>query len=108
MRFDTTDEIGLWQFFQRTERRNFDLDNVVCGELRLPRNTDLATAISLAIRARVISHGSHRSGVFQVQTDDGIFSQVNDRRIDLSTPRRAALVTMKTWEQLEEEENASR
>lgn len=107
MKFETTDEMGLWQFFCRTEKKNFDYDDVVFAEMQLPRNMDLATALETAQAEGVISRGSHRSGCFQVQTDDGIFSQVNDRRIDLSTARKAELVEMKTWEELDDEDDSA-
>lgn len=75
--------------------------------VQLPAGTPLADALAAA-HAAGLPKGTHRSGCFEVQCDEGIWAQQDGNRIDLSTPRRAAKTTFKTWEQLEAEELAER
>jgi hypothetical protein len=107
---------NLWFFIARTEGKNFNQDDHVhyafsaeeigitaedleeAGPIEALRMA-LETAYSMGL-----PKGSHRSGCFQVQSEFGIWSQKNEKRIDLSTDKKAALVSFKTWEQMEQEE----
>lgn len=45
-----------------------------------------------------ISRSSSRGGVFELHCDAGIWSHVNERRMDTSTPAKAAKCTFSSWE----------
>lgn len=49
------------------------------------------------------TRGSHETGVFEMQTDAGIWSHRDEKRMDASTARRAASCEFKTWEELDAE-----
>lgn len=87
----------LCQFFHRKENKNFDPNDVWVVELDLPETVTLAEALDAA-HAAGMSKGSQRSGCFEIQTDRGIWSQVNGKKID---PTRPELTPFKTWEELE-------
>jgi hypothetical protein len=59
----------------------------------LPSNYTLEQAIAAA-HDDGVSMGSQRSGIFEVQNDKGIYSDVNYK----------SRLTFRTWEQLETEE----
>ncbi len=96
---------SAWIFFYRAESNRFDPKSRPAYQLRLtlPDDTDLQNALDAARKAGA-PKGSHRTGIFEVQTSRGIFYHEEENRIDLRTPRKAAKVIFKTWEQLEEEE----
>lgn len=50
------------------------------------------------------STGSNRCGVFEVQTDEGIFRHAKYKKIDNSTDRKRNKIWFKTWEQMIDEE----
>lgn len=61
-----------------------------------------------AAYAQGVNKGSRRSGIFEVQTDDGIWSHINNRRIEIDTERKRKNVEFKSWKQLIwEEEQAN-
>ncbi len=89
-----------YDFFRRTERKAFTKNRPALGiTMQLPAGTTLAQALEAYYEAGN-PKGSHRSGVFEVQTDEGIYEQVDGNRIDLSTKRSAAKTIVRTWEQL--------
>lgn len=91
-------------YYRRESNRHHPKDvPAVCLTLDLADETTLPEALCAALAAGM-SKGTHRSGCFEVQTDRGIWSQRDGNRIDLSTTRKVALTTFKTWEQLEAEE----
>lgn len=98
----SSDEASRWDFFFRHESNSKDITEAAASYavMDLPLSTPLADAIAAAIDALLIPQGSARSGCFEVQNDAGIFSHENARRIDLSTPRKAAKVSFKTWDEL--------
>jgi len=71
----------------------------------LPADTDIEEAIQIA-RENGAPLGSRRSGIFEVQGPRGIWSHVNERRMDFDTPAKRAKVVFKSWEDLEAEELA--
>lgn len=96
--------------FFRRESRQFKPESIYTYRLNVdfPVNTPQAVQRIMDIAAaQRISRGSARSGIFQIQSNDGIWTHRNERRIDLSTPRRAALVTFQTWDELEAAEAAN-
>ena len=95
-----------WDFFHRPESNRRDPAENQCKVyiFDLPEDMELADALEHAYEAGM-PRGSARAGCVEIQTDRGIYSHVNDKRIDVSTPRRAKNVVFKTWEQLEQEES---
>lgn len=94
---------GRWDFFFRAERRSGGepkKQNARCVSIELPNDTELDEAIRLA-RAAGAPKGSHRTGIFEVQNDLGIWEHVDGNRIDLSTPRKTAKVIFRTWDELD-------
>lgn len=92
--------------FNRRENKKFDPSKVythriqVHGLSREDRVADLQTIIEAAWAAGV-SKGSQRSGIFEVQTDDGIYSHINEKKIDPSKPNKVEFLT---WDEIENEE----
>lgn len=94
-----------WDFLHRPESSTRDPRTNPCKPYRfeLPDGTTLADALAHAY-ANGLPRGSARCGCIEVQNDLGIYSHRLGNRIDLSTPRKAANVVFKTWEELEREE----
>ena len=67
--------------------------------MTLPASTDLEGALA-AYYAAGNPRGSNRSGVSEIQTDEGIYEQVDGNRIDISTPARAAKTIFTSWDEL--------
>lgn len=90
-----------WDFFYRHESNRVHPKSrpAECLILDLPADTPLAEALQRA-HAAGMPKGTHRSGCFEVQTDAGIYQQTDGNRIDLTTPRRAAKTTYRTWEEM--------
>ena len=101
-----------YDFFYRTENKNFDPSNTFYMILELPAGLTVGQALEMARDAgitapqRPLAKGSHRSGCFEVQCDRGVWQHVDSKKIDVSTPRKAANVQWRTWEQIEAEELA--
>jgi hypothetical protein len=96
-----------YDLFDRAEGRNFSLDNEKRAHTMVgPAGITLAEIIELARANGVIGKGSARSGVSEVHTPDGIYITTDDKRIDLSTPRKAAKVLFASWEAMEADEVA--
>lgn len=96
--------------FFRRENKKFDPENIFTYRFFVDYPVDTPAAVQRILdmaAERRICRGSARSGIFQVQTDDGIWTHINERRIDFSTPRRAANVTFQSWEELEAAERAN-
>jgi hypothetical protein len=47
------------------------------------------------------SRGSFLTGVFEIQTDWGIWSRADKMRLDTDTPRKAAKAYFATWDEME-------
>jgi hypothetical protein len=102
-------ELNRWDFFIRTETNHRTWAEhkerpANCYSLSFPTGTTLAAALEFA-RANGMPQGTHRSGCFEVQTPEGIYSHVNDCKIDLSTPAKAAKVIFTTWAELDAADN---
>jgi hypothetical protein len=48
--------------------------------------------------------GSHRSGVYEIQTNEGIFQHIDSKKMDNRTSGKRAKILFKTWKQMEQEE----
>ena len=95
-----------YSFIARREGKNFNKDNHNAVSVVMAAGLTLQEALEEAFAARVIGKGSHRSGVFQVQCDRGVWVSTKDARIDLSTPRKAKVVYFASWEEMEADEVA--
>lgn len=96
-----------WDFFYRHENNRVNPKELPAQyvTMYLPENvTHASDAMAIAIEEGLLLKGSHRTGCFEIQNDLGIWSHVDGNRMDFSTPRKAAKVTFKTWEQLEAED----
>ena len=97
-----------WDFIWRTENKCaekvFSDENLREARILLPKHWTAADALLFGRSAAsgfALPKGTHRSGIFQIQNDLGIWSQQDDRRIDFTTPRKAAKVSFQTWEEME-------
>ncbi len=85
-----------WDFFFRTENKNFHTywadKPAHQHRMKLPGTLTLQQAVACA-HEDGIAKGSFRSGIFEVQNDLGVFTDVNRKTC-----------SFKTWEQLEQDE----
>ena len=91
----------------RPENKNFDADNIISVAIEVSSDWSLSEILATAIANVAVPKGSARSGVFQVQTVEGIFAHVNERKIDLSSDRKAAKVLFASWAAMAAFENAN-
>ena len=109
-------------FCGRRDKKNFDPSDTYAINCEIPfAITDLESldrAMQYAFNEfrghrTGIKYGSARSGVYEVQCDAGIYTHQNEltggspARIEVSTPRKAAKVVFKSWDQLEAEDMAA-
>lgn len=95
-----------YDLFDRPENKNFDPENIRSHHMVAAAGLTLAEVLAEARQRGIVGTGTARSGVFQVQCDRGIWSHVAERRIDLSTPAKAAKVVFASWEDMEAAELA--
>lgn len=97
-----------WDFFFRAESNRVDPRSLPAFSitLELAANMNLEDALAAA-RAAGMPKGSYRTGCFEVQNDLGIWEHATASKIDLSTPRKAAKVSFRTWDQVEADELAA-
>ena len=99
--------LGRFDFFYRAERGaasltkaglSFDAYWEAKGAyqmaLDLPEDIELGDAIEAA-KAAGMPKGSMRSGCFEIQTPTGIWSHINERRIDVAKPNK---IVFQPWE----------
>lgn len=79
--------------------------NVRSMRLCFPEGTDIATIVRAALAAGA-PIGSSRSGIFEVQTDDGIYAREDGGKLNVDTERKVAKIKFQTWDSLEAEEAA--
>jgi len=95
-------------FFRRWNRdpaKRFATRNVRVVTVEVEASASLPEILAAALK-RGASKGTHQTGIFEVQTDRGIYDRADGMRLDVSTPLKAAKVRFKTWDQLEAEELA--
>jgi len=101
---DIPDDFVRWDFHFRRYNKDvgkmMGIDNKRYFTIMLPPDTMLDKAFDAAYRAG-LSKGSHQSGSYEVQNDNGIFQHVNDKKINTNIPKK---YTFKTWDELEAEE----
>lgn len=105
-------ETMQWDFLYRTERTNFKAfwaaHSACTKTAQLPVGWDAQAALEYMRANKKLGRGSSRSGCFEIQTDLGVWSQANGTAMRFDTPRKAAKVTYRTWEEIiAEEENES-
>jgi len=88
-------------FFRKAESNRLAPENftVTCGTKVLDTETTIDELISA-----VGYGGSHRSGVFEIQTAEGIIKHINGKKIDNRTHRKRTNILFKTWDAMEKEE----
>ena len=100
-------ELATYTFFTRPSS---NLDVVRNHQMDLPATWTVEEAYAHAIATRVCPKGTHQSGCFEIQVfggvADGLYNHIDRNRIDFSTPRKAAKVTYKTWDQVDAEMEA--
>lgn len=76
--------------------------NVRSVRVEVAAGAGLAEILEAAWRAGA-SKGSSRSGIFEVQTEAGIWAQLDGGKIDLTTGPGRARAVFRTWDELEAE-----
>jgi hypothetical protein len=101
--------VATWTLFFRAESNRHDPRERPAKYAIVTASTTSCACdvLAMAIANHDVPKGSHRTGVFEMQNDLGIYSRDDLMRIDFSTPRRAAKVNFKTWEEMEREERAA-
>jgi len=98
---DTPDDFIRWDFFYRlyhkSKERMLSNQNSVHVSIMLPSDTPLSDALAAAIEAGARS-GSHITGIYQIQNDDGIYQQIHDRKI---VPERTKKWKFQTWAEID-------
>lgn len=98
------DEKQRWDFhfrlYHRNKERILSHGNQRYVSVQLPKNTPLDIALSEA-KKNGAPTGSHITGIYEVHNDEGIYQQINLRKI---VPERKKLYTFKTWNEIEQEE----
>jgi hypothetical protein len=85
----------FWRTYNRDPARQTRPENVRWIRLELAADLGLPEILTAAIRAGV-SKGSSASGIFEVQTDAGIWDRPDGGKLD--PPRRARF---RTWDEAE-------
>ena len=93
--------------FFRKENKNFKPDNIFGKDILIDTKLtdkgrsyeDLQAILDYIYSNGLHGTGTHRSGIFEVQTDHGIWYQKFEKKIDLSTERKRNLTTFLTWEE---------
>lgn len=96
---------GQADAFYRGGSNNTPLERREVYDVSFPCATE-AEARDLPVLMRAAeqakgSRGSFVTGVFQIQTDWGIWSRADSMRLDTDTPRKAAKAYFATWDEME-------
>ena len=94
---------AFWRAWNRDASKRNSSSNVRTARFAAPATATISDLLELA-RAAGASCGTAQTGVFEIQTDDGIWQHTGGQKIDVSTTRRAANVQFRTWDQLDAEE----
>ena len=86
-------------FFRRESNKNFKPDQAVCVKFETDVKSESGTQEELdellkSAWAEGASMGTHRSGIFEIQTDHGIWQQINGKKLNAS---RMQLATYTEW-----------
>ena len=96
--------------FFRRENKNFKPHNVLGKQITIEAKLanegrsyeDLQAILDYIYSNGLHGTGTHRSGIFEVQTDHGIWFQKNEKKIDLSTERKRNLTRFLTWKEYDD------
>jgi hypothetical protein len=91
---------GKWKGLEASETYYVDIP---CP---LEKCTDLPWLVNTA-REMGVPKGSFQTGIYEIQTDLGIWSRDDQMRLDTDTPRKLAKAKFKTWEEMEAAEELS-
>ncbi len=94
----------FFRAFNRSVERMLSNENSRCVVVDVPADSDLSTVLAAA-KAAGAPVGNQWSGIHEVQTDRGIWSRSDAKKLG-GNPTRIAAASFKTWEQLEAEELA--
>ena len=91
----------------RKENKNFDANKIYSENIDVDMEfetngaclTDLDVILNYIWENRLASRGTHRSGIFQVQTNAGIWEHINEKKIDVKKPQ---LLQFISWERYDE------
>ena len=88
--------------FFRRENKNFKPENIFSDRFRVEVSAEQGTAEELdqilnSVWQQGARRGSHRSGIFEIQTDHGVWSQNNEKKLNANRPH---LATFTDWENL--------
>ena len=89
-----------FRLYHRNKERILSTQNQRYISVMLPDDTPLDIALEEA-RKNGAPIGSHITGIYEVHNDQGIYQQINLRKI---VPSRKHLYTFKTWDELEKAE----
>ena len=93
-----------WTFFKRMYSSYRTIETANIGTMDIEIDTD---DLKVAIAAhRKVSVGNHLFGVFEVQNEEGVYQQIDGKRIELDTPRKAAQTVFTSWKEMEDAEDA--
>ena len=92
--------------FFRRENKNFKPQRILTDRFEVEVTAQPGTDQELgqilnSVWNQGASRGSHRSGIFEIQTDLGIWSQINEKKLN---PSRMQLTRYQSWDQLISEE----
>jgi hypothetical protein len=99
----------FYRAYNRDQARMLSERNVRCVSVEVDSAADLGTILAAGYAASGHTPFAHRcTGIYEVQTDRGIFSALDERALDPRSPRAAARVVFKSWDELEAEEVSGR
>ena len=93
-----------YDLFDRPENKAFDPETIRHSRMVAAAGLTLPQILTEARERGIVGRGTARSGVFQVQCDRGVWVHASERRIDLSSSRKANNVRFASWEQIEQDE----
>lgn len=96
----------FYRRYNRDRARMFSARNVAEVLVEVPVDASLADILAAAYSAARKVPGDRATGIYEVQTDLGIYRSSDERCIDLTTAVGRARVSFRTWEQLDADEAA--
>lgn len=91
----------FFRLYHRELARTLSPENVRSIRILVPVDATIADIIHAAHEAGA-SVGSSRSGIFEVQTDTGIWSRADGGKLEVDTERKLSKIVFRSWEALEE------
>lgn len=92
-------------YFRKYNRNPFKMfgpENVAFVVINVPVNATVAQMLEVAHAAGAPT-GTHQNGIFQLETELGVWQRQDQMRIDVSTDRRAEKVQFSSFEDLQRE-----